>query len=50
MKRLASLGSLTVASWIPTSLAQPSIETDTDSGTVTYPAACSVPSQGMWMR
>jgi hypothetical protein len=38
-------GSLTVASWIPTSLAQPSVETDTDNGTVTYPAACSVPAK-----
>jgi hypothetical protein len=35
----------TLLSWVPTSLAHPSIETDTDGGVVSYPGSCSVPTK-----
>jgi hypothetical protein len=38
-------GSLTILSWIPASMTQPSTETDVDNGTVTYPTACNVPAK-----
>jgi hypothetical protein len=38
-------GSLTIPSWIPASMTQPSTETDIDNGTTTYPAACKVPAK-----
>jgi hypothetical protein len=38
-------GSLTIPSWIPASMTQPSTETDVDSGTVTYPTPCNVPAK-----
>lgn len=41
----ANVGSLTVPSWIPAGMSQPSNETDVDNGSVTYPTACSVPAK-----
>jgi hypothetical protein len=38
-------GSLTIPSWIPSSLTQPSVETDADTAAVTYPSGCSVPAK-----
>ena len=35
----------TMLSWIPTTLAHPSVETDTDGGVVAYPGSCSVPAK-----
>lgn len=38
-------GTLTVPSWIPSTLTTPSMETDVDAASVTYPAACNVPAK-----
>jgi hypothetical protein len=38
-------GSLTIPSWIPATMTQPSTETDVDNGTTTYPAACKAPAK-----
>jgi hypothetical protein len=42
---LVNDGSVTILSWIPTTLTQPSVETDTDNAGVAYPAACQVPAK-----
>ena len=39
------LAAFNIASWIPTTLTQPSVETDVDNGSKTYPAACNVPAK-----
>lgn len=38
-------GSLTIPSWIPPGVTQPSVETDTENTGVTFPAGCSVPAK-----
>jgi hypothetical protein len=42
---LVNEGSLTILSWIPTTLTQPSVETDTDNAGVSFPTACQVPAK-----
>jgi hypothetical protein len=42
---LQSDGSATVRSWIPAGLTQLSTETDVDTASVAYPAACQVPAK-----
>jgi hypothetical protein len=39
------LQAFSLPSWIPATQTQPSIETDVDNGSQTYPAACSVPAK-----
>lgn len=39
------IANIVVPSWIPAGTTQPSTETDVDNGSVSYPAACAVPSK-----
>ena len=39
------LAAYNLPSWIPATLTQPSVETDVDNGSTTFPAACNVPAK-----
>lgn len=39
------IAAFNIPSWIPTTMTQPSTETDVDNGSKTYPAACNVPAK-----
>ena len=39
------IAAFNLASWIPTTMTQPSVETDVNNGSQTYPASCNVPAK-----